>query len=89
MFVGQEWSTYKECRDYIKDQNIFQNFDITQVKNTQIQQHYECKSKPHCKWRVYCSRIWDKVTFRCKNGTFEHTCVDKHGIHHPLAKARC
>ncbi|KAI3889237.1 hypothetical protein MKW92_018826, partial [Papaver armeniacum] len=87
MFIGQEWASADECRDYIKDQNIFQNFNIQQVKNTQIQQQYKCKQAPHCKWNIYCSRIWDKVTFRCKKGEFEHTCQGKHGIHHPLAKA--
>ncbi|KAI3864049.1 hypothetical protein MKW98_031641 [Papaver atlanticum] len=71
MFVRKEWASYQECRDYIKDQNIFQNFDIVQVKNTQIQH-----------------QIWDKVTFRCKNGDFEHTCKTTHGINNPLAKAR-
>ncbi|KAI3873899.1 hypothetical protein MKW98_001548 [Papaver atlanticum] len=66
MFVGKEWGSYKECRDYIKDKNIYQNFYIN----------------------VYCSRIWDKVTFRCKDGYFEHTCKTTHGINNPLAKAR-
>ncbi|KAI3963605.1 hypothetical protein MKW92_038167 [Papaver armeniacum] len=87
MFVGQEWASCQECRDYIKDQNIFQNFDIVQVKNTEIQQQYKCKD-PNCKWNVYCSRIWDKVPFRCKKGDFEHTCKTTHGINNPLAKAR-
>ncbi|MCL7030593.1 hypothetical protein MKW94_000795, partial [Papaver nudicaule] len=89
-WVGQEWATYKHCRDYIKDQQIFQNFDIKQKKNTHVKQAYECQNKKSqgCLWRIHCSVTYNKVTFKCRTGHFEHTCDITHGIINPLAKAR-
>ncbi|MCL7028823.1 hypothetical protein MKW94_023497, partial [Papaver nudicaule] len=41
-WVGQEWATYLHCKDYIRDQQIFQNYDIKKLKNTKLKQSYEC-----------------------------------------------
>ncbi|MCL7049550.1 hypothetical protein MKW94_007181, partial [Papaver nudicaule] len=89
-WIGQEWATYLHCKDYIKDQQIFQNHDIKQLKNTRQKQSYECvhKESQGCKWIIYCSPVNNKVTFKCKTGYFEHTCDTTHGIINPLARAR-
>ncbi|MCL7023791.1 hypothetical protein MKW94_010024, partial [Papaver nudicaule] len=87
LFIGQQWLSKVQCRDYLKDLALDMNYCMVQKKNKEKIQSYKCKDET-CEWFVYCSRLSDGQTFECKKGNFIHTCESYHGLKHPLANAR-
>ncbi|MCL7034371.1 hypothetical protein MKW94_030653, partial [Papaver nudicaule] len=87
LFIGQQWLSKVQCRDYLKDLALDMNYCMAQKKNKEAIQSYKCKDET-CEWFVYCSRLSDGQTFECKKGNFIHTCESYHGLKHPLANAR-
>ncbi|MCL7026458.1 hypothetical protein MKW94_010264 [Papaver nudicaule] len=77
LFIGQQWLSKVQCRDYLKDLALDMNYCMS----------YKCKDET-CQWFVYCSTLSDGQTFECKKGNFVHTCESYHGLKHPLANAR-
>ncbi|KAF9600937.1 hypothetical protein IFM89_014064 [Coptis chinensis] len=68
-----EWRTFKECRKFMKNLTIYQKFSYEQVRNNKTRIHLKCKD-PECGWRVYCTVMSDKHTFKLKNYVETHTC---------------
>ncbi|KAF9615955.1 hypothetical protein IFM89_027303 [Coptis chinensis] len=66
-----EWRTYKECREFMKNLAIYQKFSYEQVRNNKRIQ-LKCKDK-ECGWRVYCTVMSDKHTFKLRNFVETHT----------------
>ncbi|KAI3908600.1 hypothetical protein MKW92_048907 [Papaver armeniacum] len=94
LFVGQQWLSKEQCRDYLKNLALDLNHSIVQVRNKKKQQEYKCKDET-CPWRVFVILICitcELTNFYlcCLNfsGHFIHTCEAIHGLKHPLANAR-
>ncbi|KAF9600313.1 hypothetical protein IFM89_006626 [Coptis chinensis] len=68
-----EWRTFKECREFMKNLAIYQKFSYVQVRNNKTRIHLKCKD-PECGWRVYCTVMSDKHTFKLRNYVETHNC---------------
>ncbi|KAF9591006.1 hypothetical protein IFM89_001216 [Coptis chinensis] len=59
----------------MKNLAIYQKFSYEQVRNNKTRIHLKCKD-PKCGWRVYCTVMSDKHTFKLRNYVETHTCED-------------
>ncbi|KAF9600693.1 hypothetical protein IFM89_011364 [Coptis chinensis] len=57
----------------MKNLAIYQKFSYVQVRNNKTRIHLKCKN-PECGWRVYCTVMSDKHTFKLRNYVETHSC---------------
>ncbi|KAF9622027.1 hypothetical protein IFM89_029311, partial [Coptis chinensis] len=70
----------------MKNLAIYQKFSYEQVRNNKSRIQLKCKDK-ECGWRVYCTVMSDKHTFKLRNFVETHTCEADEKNRNAQAKA--
>ncbi|KAF6143252.1 hypothetical protein GIB67_039035 [Kingdonia uniflora] len=86
LYVGMEWPTISEAREYLRKFVILNKFETKQVKNESYRHRYKC-AVPKCKWLVYARKSYDGHNMVLMGCHFEHTYTGKVGSENKLANA--
>lgn len=85
LFVGQEWSTMAECKQYLRLHAVKKKFEFRFQKNNADKIIVRCKNDTNCPWRCYVKRKNDGHTASCRTLELKHTCLNT-GVQNPKKK---